>query len=293
MPQQPGSFGAGCNTLIAASATLGEMPGPANSGRDALVKTPGDTMGLPLTVETLDSVPEAARSFYVQKEGGKFALDAEGIEDPTPLKTALQKERAEREKAERNASKYKDIDPEKYQQMLTAEQERQQRSHEEKGEWTKLKDQLLQQHDNEKKQITDRHTADLTAAEQKQQAMLRSLEQSMIEADATLAISAVDGNPTLLLPHIKARTRLIEEQGRFVARVVDDKGNVRIGDSNGNPMTIKQLVDELRADKNFGGAFAGDKARGTGARPSARPTQTGRDLTANEKISIGLESRMR
>lgn len=250
-------------------------------------------MGLPLTVDNLDAIPEAARSFYVQKDGGKYALDAEGVEDPTPLKTALQKERAEREKYEKQIGKYKDIDPEKYQKLLQAEQERANRQAEEAGEWTKLKEQLLQQHDNERKQLTERHQSDLTEAQKRQQAMLASLEQSMIEADATLAISGMDGNPTLLLPHIRSRTRLMEENGRYVARVVDDKGNVRIGDSNGNPMTIKQLVEELRANKEFGGAFAGDRARGTGARPSARPVLNGTNLSSADKIKVGLESRFR
>ena len=47
-------------------------------------------MGLPLTTESLDSIDESLRSHYVE-ENGKFRLDLDGYEDPTNLKSALQK----------------------------------------------------------------------------------------------------------------------------------------------------------------------------------------------------------
>lgn len=49
-------------------------------------------MALAFTVDSLDSVDESARALYVQ-DGDKFRLDLDGYEDPTGLKTALQRER--------------------------------------------------------------------------------------------------------------------------------------------------------------------------------------------------------
>lgn len=49
-------------------------------------------MALPITVDSLDTLDEGVRNLYIE-EGGKFRLDLDGYEDPTGLKTALQKER--------------------------------------------------------------------------------------------------------------------------------------------------------------------------------------------------------
>ena len=75
-------------------------------------------MALKAIVESLDSIPEAHRSFYIADGAGKFKLDAEGIEDVSGLKSALEKERIERRDAKAALEKYKDIDPVKYQAML-------------------------------------------------------------------------------------------------------------------------------------------------------------------------------
>ena len=57
-------------------------------------------MALKLNVESLDSVDEALRPLYVEREG-KFTLNVDGIEDTAALKGALQKERREREAREK------------------------------------------------------------------------------------------------------------------------------------------------------------------------------------------------
>lgn len=53
-------------------------------------------MALPATVDTLDDLPEPVRAYYLETEDGRWRLDAEGVEDVSGLKSALEKERAER-----------------------------------------------------------------------------------------------------------------------------------------------------------------------------------------------------
>lgn len=53
-------------------------------------------MPLPAETDSLDTIPEAARAFYVETDDGGFRLDAHGIEDVSGLKSALAKERAAR-----------------------------------------------------------------------------------------------------------------------------------------------------------------------------------------------------
>ena len=53
-------------------------------------------MSLPAIVDSLEDLPEAVRAFYVETEDGRFRLDAEGVEDVSGLKSALEKEREAR-----------------------------------------------------------------------------------------------------------------------------------------------------------------------------------------------------
>jgi len=54
---------------------------------------------LPIEVDTLDAVPEPLRPFYEEREG-KFVLPVQ-VDDPTPLKEALRKEREAHREARR------------------------------------------------------------------------------------------------------------------------------------------------------------------------------------------------
>lgn len=61
---------------------------------------------------TQTEIPEALREHYVERDG-KWVLDAEGVEDVTGLKRALERERAEKARLEGIAAKFKNLDPEK------------------------------------------------------------------------------------------------------------------------------------------------------------------------------------
>jgi hypothetical protein len=87
-----------------------------------MVRTGMLLCALPLSVDKLDSVPEAQRSLYVEHEG-KFRLDVEGLEDNSGLKSALQKERDAVKEAKRVAKeieeRYVGIDPAKVREMMS------------------------------------------------------------------------------------------------------------------------------------------------------------------------------
>lgn len=53
-------------------------------------------MPLPAETDSLDAIPEAARAFYIETDDGRYRLDADGVEDVSGLKSALEKERAAR-----------------------------------------------------------------------------------------------------------------------------------------------------------------------------------------------------
>jgi hypothetical protein len=53
-------------------------------------------MTLPAYLDNLDDLPEALAEHYIAMADGRFRLDAEGVEDVTGLKSALERERQRR-----------------------------------------------------------------------------------------------------------------------------------------------------------------------------------------------------
>jgi len=210
-------------------------------------------MALKAVVDSLDGVPEPLRAAYIEKDG-KFVLDAEGVEDVTGLKSALQKERDARSKLDKQLAQYKDLDPEKYRELLKEKEEFERTTLEKKGDFDKLKDQLVQKHQDELKTVGEK----LTARE-------KFIEKVVAENVALAEITKAEGNTTLLKPHVMASIRVVEEDGEFVAKVVDAKGNPRIANGKGDEMTIADLIAELKSSEEFSGAFKGTGSSGSGA----------------------------
>jgi len=84
-------------------------------------------MALKAILDSLDSVPEGLKEHYKKGDDGKFRLDAEGVEDVTGLKSALEKERNERKTTAQTLSQLKeqlgDLDPVKAREALKKLQE--------------------------------------------------------------------------------------------------------------------------------------------------------------------------
>jgi hypothetical protein len=208
---------------------------------------------LDLVVEKLDAVPEPLRALYAEQDG-KFRLKVNGVEDPTALKGALDKERRAAREAEKQASQWRALGktPEEIAQLLAAQAEAEEQKAAKAGEWEKLRSQM-----NEK------HAADLKAKDDAIAKMRSALEKHLIDAQAATAIAAAKGVPELLLPHVQKHVRVVEEDGEYSVRVVDAKGDPRVN-GKGDPLTIADLVGEMRQSTVFGRAFEGSGRSGGG-----------------------------
>ena len=226
-------------------------------------------------VKTLEEVPEAQRDLYLKLGDGTYKLDAEGVEDVKGLKSALEKEREEAKRLRGVAEKYKDVDPEKYRELIAQAEEADRKTLEAKGQYETLLT-----------QIKEKHKKELDAAKAETGEVTAELESYLVDNAAVLAITEAKpkGGPRLLLPHVKAQVRVMKVDGRRVARVVNEKGEVRIADSNGAPMTIPQLVAEMRESKEFGDAFEADGKTGSGA-----PVDKGKTTTPGKPLVISRE----
>jgi hypothetical protein len=146
---------------------------------------------------------------------------------------------------------HKDIDPDEYKAL--------------KGQAAKIEEERALkagEFDNLKKQLLDAHAKEKEALVAKIATLGKSLEENVLIATATQAIAAEKGSTLLLMPHVKSRTKL-DDNGNAV--VLDDSGNVRIG-ADGKPLTIPQLIAEMKADVNvYGRAFEASGVSGSGA----------------------------
>lgn len=215
------------------------------------------TMALKAVVDSLEAVPEAQRDLYVERDG-KFHLDVEGSEDVSGLKTALQRERDARKKAEERAkTALSDDDLETFERLKTEAAERERKKSEEKGEWEKLETQLK-----------DSHKAELEKVTSRSKQLEQSLQEALIDQRATAAINEAEASVRLLLPHVRSAMKVVEQDGRFKAVVVDEKGDPRLRkDAKGSEdlMTVKDLVAEFKESDEFAGAFKGTGSTGSGS----------------------------
>jgi hypothetical protein len=115
------------------------------------------------------------------------------------------------------------------------------------------------------------------------------------EARAALA-EAGAVNADLVLPFLERQVQVAEENGRFVVQVKGPDGNPRYSGVGTGPMTIKELVGEMRTQEQFLPFFKSDKPSGGGTPSGGRPTPSGRkveDMSPREKITAGLAARQR
>jgi len=220
-------------------------------------------MALKAVLDNIDDAPEAVRDHYTEQEG-KYVLTVEpvggyALEDVSGLKSALGKERTARETLERDVVRYKDIDPDKARTALAELEELKKidpASEADKIANTKFeaaKSQLLEKHQGEVGQRDDRIKF-----------LTGTVDDLVRQQRATAAIAEAKGSVDLLLPHVLKYTRTVEKEGRFAVDVVDADGNVRISNAKGDPMSIKDLVAEMRQTETFSRAFDGEGHSGTG-----------------------------
>lgn len=211
-------------------------------------------MALKLTVDSLDGIDEKLHALYVEKDG-KFSLAVDGMEDTSGLKEALRKERKRADDAEKQKKAWERSGktPDEIQELLEAHEARQLSEAERKGEWEKLRTQM-----------NDKHALDIKAKDEKIGSYQKRLNAELVDARATAAIAAQKGVPDLLLPHVQRQVKVDED---FNVIVVDAKGDPRVN-GKGEPLSITDLISEMKENEVYGRAFEGSGHSGSGTRPN-------------------------
>ncbi|HKX32090.1 MAG TPA: hypothetical protein VJ302_30670 [Blastocatellia bacterium] len=231
-------------------------------------------------LESLDGVPEALKGEYEQKDG-KFYLKVDGDADSVfpGLAAAKKQLLAEKKAVEDRLKAYEGIDPERARQLMTDAEKLEADKLKAKGDWDARETQLKGQLAADLQKREQHFSGEAEKWKTREALLMGALEENLIGAQATAAIVAAGGSPELLLPHVIKLAKLFEEDGKFAARVVDEKGAPRIANVKGDPFTMTHLVDELKANPVFGRAFAASPAGGSGAPGQSRNNSGGKTKT--------------
>jgi hypothetical protein len=211
-------------------------------------------------------VPEDVKHLYAEKDG-KWVLQAEP-EEPAgnnrQVLADLARERKKRQELEAKVARWEAIGKteEEIQALLAAEEERGNKDALDKGEWDKLKAQMVEKHEKEMKRLRDQLAdKDKTIA-----ARDTTIEQMLVDTSATAAIAAAEGNPKLLMPFVKSQIKVVHEDGKTRLEIVDAKGDPRVN-VKGEPLSVAELVAEMRQNEEYGGLFKGAGQSGSGTPP--------------------------
>jgi len=239
-----------------------------------------------------EDAPEWLRSSLLEQDG-KFVFEAELPTETAGLKSALQKEREAKAAFERSLKGFEGIDPEEARKLKTEAEQAAADKLKNKGDWDAREKQLKEQLATD---LTKRETHFQTELKSRDDRIVKlqsSLEKSLIEAQATSAIAAAKGAPELLLPHVMRAVKVVEENGEFVARVLDAQGQPRIANVKGDPFTISNLVEEMKANEVFGRAFEATGAGGSGAHNNNNRTGPagGKVMTRGAFDQLGHDAR--
>ena len=241
-------------------------------------------------VDKIDLVPEQFRGIYEEKDG-KFSV-GESFQGVTTavigLNKSLKAARAEAKgKTAIDLSVLSDYGatPEEIKESVA-------------GKITELQNEIAKggsaklNLDKVRQEMTAAHAQEMHKKEIRNDALQNQVYELLVVNNATAAIVEAKGDPDLLMPFIKSEVKIVEEDGKFNAYVVDAQGDRRYSGVTGQPMSMKDLVLEKKGNEKYGRLFESESPAGGGMQPGSgmRSNKNGSgELSATQKISAGLK----
>lgn len=242
-------------------------------------------------VTDINTVPAEFRPLYSAEPSGDdnvHALreDAQGVVKAiTGLNTALKAARADaKNKKTVDLSPLADFgeDPETILQAVNAKLE--------EASTAGNKD-AKRQLEKLKADMQTQQTKELENRDKRITGLTGQLYNHLVKSAATTAIAAAKGTPDLLLPFVEQQVKVVEADGNFNVVVVDKDGDVRHNVA-GSPMSINELVTEMKGNEKYGRLFDSEAPNGggtppAGGKPVGGTKQVG-DKSSLQKISGAL-----
>lgn len=143
-----------------------------------------------------------------------------------------------------------------------------------------------------KREYGVRETALKAANDKTLSDMRTSLEKHLIGDQVLTALTKHGGNPVFLSDLVKKSVKVVNENGEYTVRVVNEAGEPRLNGAGGW-QNIDGLVSEMKTNTIYAAAFASEAKGGTGkpANSSAQQQQTQKkdgEKSPTDKIISGL-----
>jgi hypothetical protein len=219
------------------------------------------------SITSLDGLSEQEAAHYIKQADGSFLLDVGAVnglalENVDGLKNTVSTLRNEKRILEQKTSQFEGLDVQAAREAMAKVEEMKNFDPEQKvAEALKTKTaDMVNQFTKEKEGLTSERDG-----------ALGQLRDVLVKNACSEALNSAGGKAKLMLPIMERLVQMRKEGDSFIAEVVNEKGEPRVGDSSGNPMTIPQFVDELKAMPDYAPAFDGSGSSGSGNKGGNTP----------------------
>lgn len=202
-----------------------------------------------LVAEEFEKLDEGLRAFYKTAADGAYVLDAEGVEDVTGLKRALDEVRADRTKLREEIknvrSKYGDVDPDEAKRAISEMQQLHDKKLLDEGKVEELIQKRVErmrlEHENQLK-ARDKRSLEI---EEENKKLSSRLSEVLIDTSLTSAATAAKVRPTAI-PDVINRGRQVWRLDGNDPKPMQSDGTVIIGKDGKSPLTMDEWLSSLQ-----------------------------------------------
>lgn len=249
------------------------------------------------TVDNIDKVPQDFRGLYTEAEDGSgytLRADDDGVKSAVSAISGLSKAlKVARSEAQGWKGKAVDLGelaeygetPEQILEGFNAKLA-------DAAKGKKSQEDFQRQVEKVKQDLGSEFTQKIESEQQRSEALKNQLHSILVTGEARSALAEAGAiDPDLALPFLSQQVKVNEEDGEFQVLVVDQAGDPRYSGTTGAPLSVKELVQEMKGQEKYGPLFKSEQRSGAGTPASGQRRQgqpNPEDKTANGKIASGL-----
>jgi len=209
---------------------------------------------------TITEEEKAELDALVAKEAAEGGSDDKtyGEDYVKTLRSESAKYRTQKKELEAKLAAFDGIDPEEYRKLKEAQEALEREKLTKEGDFEKLRTKLVEEHQKELSKATEKQSAlEVEIAQLKSE-----LQKTIICNEIANAASVAKAlNPKLVEMAVMSQVKIEEIDGVGKAiRVIDGDGTHRVNIKTGKPMTILELMEEMKQSEEYAMLFAGGNA---------------------------------
>ena len=215
-------------------------------------------------IDSLEGLAESIHEHYLKGDDGKYRLDVTeqdgmALENIAGMRNTIDSVKHEKQQLK---DKYKPFDD---LEMDISEIQSLKDKVKQMSNWTddqKLQDKM----DAARADAVKEHKAAAETWAQRESKLVGIVKQEQISSKATAAILSAKAEPELMLPIVEKHLQMREtDDGSFITEVINPKTGAARSNNSGDPMSISELVAELKKDPRYGRAFDSTSKGGSDA----------------------------